>query len=149
MGDGNDDAQFRSALDALVPADWAELRALVEQIDEHGAPFQRQANSAAGTAGIVDQGYPIEAPIIGDTVDFLYKRDLVVPFDWPGWEGKQHVERGDVAALAGASAEDCLRYLTVIVRGDRFSSGTLLWSFEEHMTQTLLHRLLDSTGNAE
>ncbi|MDO1484659.1 Uncharacterised protein [Rhodococcus rhodochrous] len=120
------DAPFRAVLEALTPDDWAELRALLGRVEEHGAPFGRWVGSELGATGVRECGYPEESRVVGDTVEFLYGHDMVVPFDWPGWKGKAAVERGDVARLAEASADDCLRYLTVIVRAERFSTGTLL-----------------------
>ncbi|MDV2478206.1 hypothetical protein F8M49_27445 [Rhodococcus zopfii] len=131
-----DDIPFRDALAGLTADDWAELRALVSTIDDHQAPYGES------------DGSPFGGPVVTETMRFVDDRGLIVSFDWTAWEGKPIVERCDSAALAGASAEDCLRTLTVLSRADRFALGTLVEAFDRGLVQTLLHRLLETTGNA-
>lgn len=132
-----DDIPFRDALAGLTADDWAELRALVSTIDDHQAPYGES------------DGSPFGGPVVTEMMRFVDDRGLIVSFDWPAWEGKSIVERVDSAALAGASAEDCLRTLTVLSRADRFALGTLVEAFDRGgLVRTLLHRLLETTGNA-
>ncbi|KHJ72136.1 hypothetical protein QR64_14015 [Rhodococcus sp. Chr-9] len=86
--------------------------------------------------------------MVGWALDFLHDRGLVVPFNWPGWEGKAVLEYSDPRPIGHASAADCLRYLTVSVRAERFDNGSFESYAEQGLIGSLLRRLLETTGNA-
>lgn len=56
----------------------------------------------------------------------------VVPFDWMIWagtpEGRHLID--DPAAVATASADDLRKLLTTIIRGERFSEGSIAAAIE-------------------
>jgi hypothetical protein len=120
----------------------AELGAWADQLEAPGFAFGRW---------IVDDpelGKPSHLPwveVLSDGERFLGAvRGLgfVVPFDWKGWlagpEGSRY--RADPTRIADAPAEDLVRLLTCIVRGDRFTEGELLAAFETGVLAAIARR---------
>ncbi|MGX7732028.1 DUF6508 domain-containing protein [Rhodococcus sp. 2H158] len=142
-----DDAPFRAVLDAMTPRDWEELRELLQRIDDNGAPFAPRPESSTVSDAADAFAYPMGGPIVDEAMTFLYDREFIVPFDWPAWDGKTAVEQGDLEAIGSGTAEDCLRYLTVISRADRFMTGFIVSAFDRRLVQTALHRLLEIMGS--
>ena len=66
----------------------------------------------------------------------------ITPFDWPTWangpEGTALLH--DPPAVASASAEDLGKLLTSLVRGNRFSEGTLAWAHESGLLTAIMRR---------
>jgi hypothetical protein len=88
-----------------------------------------------------------KAPLVDEVVRFLVDRHLLLThFNWGAWEeGQQVIQRRDRAVLATCTAQQCLQYLTLLVRADRFTEGTLASAFESGLMQALLHRLHQHT----
>jgi hypothetical protein len=77
----------------------------------------------------------------------------VVPFDWPAWAKEPEFARlrDDPAYLAGASADQLARLLTLCIRGERFTDGTLEGAYEAGVVTGILRRaqaLLDELPEA-
>ena len=53
----------------------------------------------------------------------LHEVDVIVPFNWPDWEGVKKYRGG--TALETAPVADAVRMTTAIIRAERFSEGTL------------------------
>lgn len=66
----------------------------------------------------------------------------ITPFDWPAWANSPEGQRllHDPAAVASASADDLGKLLTSLVRGNRFSEGTLAWAHESGLLVAILRR---------
>ncbi|WP_147290699.1 DUF6508 domain-containing protein [Rhodococcus gordoniae] len=140
MGTELDDAPFIEAIDAMTPRDWEELRSLVSNLDSYSSSCARDDTAAAEASA--------DLSVVGWAWDFLHDRGLIVPFDWPSWEGKAVLELSDPRPIGHASAADCLRYLTVSVRADRYVVGAFESYVEDGLMGSLLRRLLETTGNA-
>jgi hypothetical protein len=77
----------------------------------------------------------------------------IFPFDWPTWAATPEARAllGDPARVAAASADDLARLLTTIVRGDRFSEGTLVHAHESGLLTAITRRaatLLEARGGS-
>ncbi len=70
----------------------------------------------------------------------LYDADLIVPFDWPGWEARfwygQHV-----ADLNSAPVSDAVRVLTAVMRQERFVDGTIGVAIESGLLPAAFARI--------
>ncbi len=66
----------------------------------------------------------------------------VVDFDWMEWSASPDGQclLAAPALVAGASADDLARMLTVFVRGDRFSEGDLAAAYESGMLVAIMCR---------
>jgi hypothetical protein len=117
------------------------LAELLRRIGDHEGAFgEIVTHNPDGTSCLP---WSRNAPIIDETVRFLLDKHLQVPgFDWGGWEaGRLAIQRCDQAALATCTDQECLQYLTLLVRAERFTEGTLARSFDNGLMQTLLRRL--------
>ncbi|MCZ4563282.1 DUF6508 domain-containing protein [Rhodococcus sp. IEGM 1401] len=75
-------------------------------------------------------------------MEFMDAKNLVIQFDWPGWRGKEAVHEGNFREIHSATPSDALKYLTVMIRADRFSEGTLLNAFDTGLVSGALRRVL-------
>lgn len=132
-------------LGALTGADWDELRGLVDRVDAHDGAYGEWARPKKNEDGTVSFGYAVNGPLISDVVRFLYGKDLLLNgFIWPEWdEGQRAIGDKDVATVAQSSPEDALRYITFMLRADRFSEGALLGFFGDGLMPAVLRRALD------
>jgi hypothetical protein len=129
-------------LDKLSPADWNQLSSLADRIAADPAATGKWVAARERADGVIHVGYVRYGPIAHEFLEFMEKKDLVIRFDWPGWTGTEVVSRKDTDTIALATPEDALKYLTVMMRADRFSEGTLLDAFERGLVSTALTRVL-------
>ncbi|WP_172122502.1 DUF6508 domain-containing protein [Devosia sp. 919] len=69
-------------------------------------------------------------------------------FDWVSWKETSEASalRDDPTTLASASASQIAQLLTVLVRQDRFSEGTLDWAFQTGLLSNILSRVSELAG---
>lgn len=80
------------------------------------------------------------SPIVQEFVEGLYHRRLMVQFDWSRWNRGRRLAKKP-AGIEQASAPDCQKLITAIVRNDRFCEGALLSALEHGLIQACLQRL--------
>ena len=75
-------------------------------------------------------------------VDAVRRAGWVSPFDWASWaqtaEGQDLL--GDPCNIASASPDQIAKVLTVVIRGERFSEGTLSAAFESGLLLAVIRR---------
>ncbi|NKY54002.1 DUF6508 domain-containing protein [Nocardia vermiculata] len=132
-----------AALGGLTAHDRGVLTELVCRVDKHEGSFGEKVTDRPGGS----PPWARKDRIIDEIVRFLVDKHLLLThFNWGSWEeGQQVIARGDRPVLAAASPQECLQYLTLLVRADRFTEGTLTSAFETGLMQTLLHRLHQHT----
>jgi len=125
----------------MTAEDHAALLELMRRADEHEGPFGEFVTT--NPDGTLCLPWSRNVPVVDDVVRFLYEKNLqVAGFDWGAWRaGLEKIQRGDQAALANCTARECLQYLTLLVRAERFSEGTLVRAFENGQMQTLLRKV--------
>lgn len=125
----------------MTAEDYAALLDLLRRADAHEGGFGEVVTS--NPDGTPCMPWSRNAAIVDDVVRFLTRMDLqIAGFDWRAWEpGWQAVQRDDQAALANCTPQECLRYLTLLVRAERFTEGTLARAFERGQMQTLLRKV--------
>ncbi len=66
----------------------------------------------------------------------------VVPFDWMAWVATPDAQRliADPGLVANATADDLVKLITAIIRGDRFSEGELAGACESGMLLAIVRR---------
>lgn len=66
----------------------------------------------------------------------------VVSFPWPDWMQTDEARAllADYSRIDQATAEQVVKLSTALVRGDRFSEGTLAWAFESGLLLALARR---------
>jgi hypothetical protein len=134
-------SQLRAIGDA--PVDWSAVNWAASFIDR----FEKSAEPFATTRGLEKQPdgsitFPWNeySPAVREFVEGLYERNLMVLFDWGKWK------RGETlfnkpSQIASATAEDCLKLITLCVRQDRFNDGFLAQALESGVIVACLKRL--------
>lgn len=124
----------------LSAEDCAVLDDLIRRADQHVGAFDETVTD--NPDGTLCLPWSRDVPVVDETVRFLAASPLLLPgFDWQRWEaGWEVVQGGDPAALANCAAQECAQYLTLLVRAERFTAGTLARSFENGLMQALLRR---------
>lgn len=116
----------------------------------HG-PIGRWQGGAADASGVIQMPwYEYSQEVERFTAD-MAAAELVRPVDWMRWAGTPAAQRliADPAAIAGASPEDLVFLLTMIIRGERFSDGEIAGAYERGTLLAIAQRaqvLLDETG---
>ncbi|NKY87214.1 DUF6508 domain-containing protein [Nocardia veterana] len=134
-----------AALARLTAHDRGTLTELIRRVDKHRGSFGELVTR--NPDGTPCPPWTRKDPLVDEVVRFLVDRHLLLShFPWGTWEaGRTVVQRRDRAALAACSAQHCLQYLTLLVRADRFTEGTLTAAFDAGLMQALLHRLHQHT----
>lgn len=72
-------------------------------------------------------------------------------FDWGAWSQTPSAVRlmREPEAIQYATADDLARMLTTVVRGDRFTDGTLEWAFESGLIGRIVRRAADLSDASE
>lgn len=125
----------------LTEVDRSALAALVEQVAAQDGPFGEMV--FRNQDGSLAMPYARTDPLVHEVVRYFADRSLLLQsFDWMEWEaGRNVVQARDAATIGNSSAQDCLQYLTMLVRADRFTEGALMSFFDSGLMLVLLRRL--------
>ena len=128
---------------SLTSSDWSRLRDFTNRVNAHDGPFAEHVPPKHREDGALVIGYTAMGPLIRELLPLAYDLKLVVPFAWPEWEeGRQLInsEPFDAATLTWAQT---VGLFTALIRGDRFSEGSLAQVFGDGRMPRLMVRLLD------
>ena len=123
---------------------WHDLRvALTElQNDHHPVTWPR-----GDTAGM---SFPSYSEAAWRIHEIAYQLPIVVRFDWPHWNGfERYQSTGDFQT---APAGDIARWITTILRAERFYDGVIAQRLDDGSLVAALRRLLnwyDTSGSGE
>lgn len=133
--DVHDDAVFWAAFEQVHDEDWHQLAVLLRRIDEHDGPLY-EIEGGADDQGIAQWPYAVDSPVIADLRWLLQRVGLVLHFDPEHWQ---------LRAATTASAEDCVRALSRMVRADNWTTAGFAQCFEEpdSVGRVVLRRALD------
>jgi hypothetical protein len=99
---------------------------------------------------VLHMPYVTYGDAVNQVVGGLHDLDLIVPFNWPEWDGRARSPAG--RGLADAPVADAVRMITEIVRADRFSEGSIAATLEDGTLPAALNRLrrwYDEAGGTE
>jgi hypothetical protein len=141
------DADLVAGLASPADAGWAALADAVRAV-ENEADHGRWQDSELRDPIVVDG---VERPVYSMPYVEYSDRALhllatatgvgaVQPFDWMAWDGLARFPQG--RGLDDAPVAESIKAVTAIVRGDRFSEGTVLASLEEGTLLVAIRRLL-------
>lgn len=121
------DSVFEEKVANLSDAQRRELRELVDRLRGEESHAEWHGGDQVGTTPegkpILHVPYPVYSEAVTQLMDLLYAGELVVPFDWGSWlsaSGVRTAGLSDQPALA-----DAVRFVTAIVRGERFCDGNV------------------------
>ena len=119
--------ELRAVLLQAPPAARGRLRAALEAMRRRAAEGPPVAWSPMSGRGSTTDPLVLSHPDYDATVRELIAALVAVnaqpAFDWMSWDGPRRYPGG--AGLAEAPVADAMRLVTVIVRGERFSDGTI------------------------
>jgi len=127
------DAGLSKALNGLSESAWGDLTGMISRFSGTYSPNDSSLSEhATGT--------------IRDFVQRWYDHGLVIDFNWLDWgrfgKGSKFSPEKAVKSVQGASAEDALRLMTALIRGERFSDGAWDRALTSGLFVAILHRLL-------
>ncbi|MGY1732139.1 DUF6508 domain-containing protein [Geodermatophilus sp. SYSU D01045] len=135
------DAEVLGALAAATEADRAGVRAAVAAVGEADGALVEWRGGRPGADGVVQVTYPVYAPAVHQLLGALAGAGAVPVFAWPSWDGVRRLRSVD--DLAAAPLADVARFLTTVVRGERFSEGTVAAALEDGRLLTAARRVAD------
>ena len=126
----SEEAAIAAALAAVSADQWAVLWAAVDSVTAEES-HARWAGGDVIDAVIVDgverpvirMPYPVYSASVERLIELIGELSLVVPFNWPDWDGAERYRDG--VGLAGAPVADAVRMITSIVRSERFCDGAI------------------------
>jgi|GEM_PF-772916 len=128
-----------SATLAAQPGElWEELFALADRLT--AADLQTPwAGGRKLESGAVQAPYPVYADTVRAIMSLLDRLNVAVVFDWTSWYRSDRYPGG--RGLADAPVAEAARLTTVLVRGERFSEGTIAENLKDGTMRALLDRL--------
>ena len=85
--------------------------------------------------------YPDYHPAVDELVAALGAANAVTVFDWMHWDGVGRYQ--EAMDVQGAPLADVVRLVTAIVRGERFSDGTIAAALDDGRLLAAAQRVLD------
>ena len=143
--DPTDEDIERRLLD-VAPDGWRRLWSFVDQLGGDVDLMRWAGGDQVGTTVVngvetpVRQvPYSIYSDAVNGLVRQLYDLNLVVPFNWPEWDGTRRYRAG--RGLDEAPVADAVRVITAVIRADRFSDGAVAAAIEDGTLTAALRRL--------
>lgn len=132
---------FASHLKSLSVSDWHRLFDLLPRIQQHEGPFGNVITHLPDGQLILPFWVGVE--IVDDFHKLVYDLGLIVSFNWPGWEEGRSALLDTETDFSGYDVETLCRFITTIVRADRFNGGFLVRCFENGQIVKILLALRD------
>lgn len=140
------DADLEAILRAVPEEGWRDLWAAVDSVESEESHATLEGGNQISSSvregvehPVFDMPYYDYSDGVDRTRDCLYALGLIVPFDWPRWDGTTRY-RGPTA-LDDAPVGDAIRMLTATIRADRFMEGTVAITLDEGTLQSALRRI--------
>ncbi len=136
----NDLENISSTIKKLSKKDWDKLFRLI--------PIIENTSNFAESGGLVKNPetpdsytyHPVvEAKIVRDFERVLYDLDLLINFNWPGWD-----EGREIASKQNFSNQDTvtlLKLLSAFIRNNRFCDGALAANFKNGLIEKILKQI--------
>ncbi len=119
------------------------LAAFLPIFEAPGFQFGKWDDTKTSKPGVFLMPFYMMSPEASAFCDALRDSGWMIPgFDWPAWMGTPEAERlrDDPEALARATPDQLARFLTVLIRQERFSEGGLGGCFESGLLTRILRR---------
>jgi hypothetical protein len=120
------------------------MAALLPAMEAPGATWGGWSPSQSTEPGVVRMPIWLDSELAAAFVSAAYERGWVIAgFDWSAWdEGRQRGNREDWREwLASADAYTLARFITALVRSDRFCEGSLSGAFDSGVLTAIVRRM--------
>lgn len=127
----------------LSTSDIKALKGLNARIQSHSGEWGVLHDSTTTETGAKTLPWVEQNKLIQELVQFMYDKDLVVNFNWTGWqEGRDWYALNDESKYEKLEVETALKLLTSVIRNDRFNDGALVRAFESGVFPKILQKLI-------
>lgn len=139
--DGPSDAEIEATLRSGSVAVWSRLAQFrdVLPVAATSSTWVIKEPVFEGETRVIQMPWVDYDSRVVQVVQDLYELGVIVPFDWGSWDGLSQYPTG--RGLDQAPIADAARLITVVVRGDRFSEGTLKAALDDGTMVRILDRL--------
>lgn len=135
-----DDVELVEGLRGAPATAWKTLWEAVDALGAAGLESTwRGGEPLPETQNIIEMPWVEYSVEFGRVIVGLYDVKAVAPFDWMDWYDESRYPNGE--GLDAAPIDDIVRMLTVVVRSDRFSEGSLKAAVDSGLFGLLLSRL--------
>ena len=144
VSDPNDEDLVLDALMGVKPKQWDRLWRALEAVRAESEHASTGGGERTEIVDGVEQSvfhvpYPIYSEAANELTSALYAAGLIVPFNWPAWDG---LEQARIGAVTGElTPDDAVRLITATVRSERFGDGAISVALDEGSLQGAVERL--------
>jgi hypothetical protein len=136
------EANEKTALEkiaSLTKRDWQPLLDLIPRIEQE---------DKFGETIVQPGQFPYFAPgeVISRFWQIIHELPVMVPFDWPGWKEGHDLLRDPDIDYHDVDIPTKCKLITMLVRQERFSEGTLAWAFESGLMLKILKAIRDQVA---
>lgn len=146
MSDEPTDADIEAILRGVDDSRWHALWDAMEALDRHEEPSRWAGGEVVDTIVVDGVTKPVTQMPYVEYSDAALKVTsclggvgAIVPYDWMHWDGHGRYAQG--SGLDSAPVADAVRMATAIIRGDRFSEGTIATAIEDGTLRAVVYRL--------
>ena len=136
-----DDEGVIAGMRTATPRERARLRVAVLAVQQAPPPLAKWQGGKPDADGVIQIPFPEYHPAVDELVTALYQAHAVADFDWMHWAGT--LRHQDASAVRRASVADAVRLVTTLVRGERFSDGTIASALEDGRFLAAVQRILE------
>jgi hypothetical protein len=111
--------------------------------EDEGFQFGKWGGGDRDSSGSIEMPYFITSKAADKLVEHCYEHDWVLrDFDWPGWMQSTEAQelRDNPETLAKASPDQLANLLTVLIRQEKFSEGSLASAYDSGLLTGILRR---------
>lgn len=125
-----------------LPGRLDALAALVPLLEAPGGDFGHWDPPWQAPDGTRRLPQFVTGPLHDAFMDAMARGRWIVVFDWPTWARTDEAQAlwKDPAALAAATPDQLARFLTALIRSERFSEGTLDEAYESGLLLRIARR---------
>lgn len=120
----DEEVAILTVIAAVEPAQFRRLRSLADQLRSDPASAGQWTELEHLDDGALMLPQFGASEVLMELSEALYEAGLITPvFDWPTWWATCPYQEGQ--QIDAAPATDLVRFITAVVRGDRFTEGAL------------------------
>ena len=131
---------FLNHLKSITATEWSNLFELNERIMKSKS-FGEMAGGEKIEENVSTFPYWKWSDITSEFFKIVHDMKLIVSFDWPGWEEGIQLLKDYEQTFQDLDEITLCKLLTVIIRADRFSDGTLVGAMEDGTISKILSAL--------
>ena len=124
----------------IPPQNLQKLLSLIPKI-KNTQSFGETAGGEKSEDGTISFPFVVPAPVVSEFHKMVYDLDIVFSFDWSEWEEGRRVLEDPDADFSGYDMLSLRKFITVMVRADRFCEGYLESCFSNGVVLKILEAM--------